>query len=205
VAPGLLGYLFTAHDVTVRIVEVEAYAGQGLDPASHAHRGETARTAPMFGPPGTLYVYFTYGMHWCANITCSPPGLASAVLLRAGGVVDGIDLARQRRGGVTDRDLARGPARLAQALGLDRSASGTSAIDGTGPALLRPGDVVDPARIRSGPRTGVSSAAERPWRFWIDGDPAVSAFRAGKPRTVRVRREIGSRDAGGSSRDRHHR
>jgi DNA-3-methyladenine glycosylase len=182
VAPGLLGCLLTAHGVTVRIVEVEAYTGTGEDPASHSHRGPTPRNAPMFGPPGTLYVYFTYGMHWCANVACSPAGEASAVLFRAGEVVGGVELARARRGRASVRDLARGPARLAQALGLDGAATGTSLLDGTGPALLTPGAPVDPAMVRSGSRVGVSSAAELPWRYWIDGDPAVSTYRPHVPK-----------------------
>jgi DNA-3-methyladenine glycosylase len=168
--------------VTVRIVEVEAYGGVGEDPASHSHRGPTRRNTPMFGPPGTLYVYFTYGMHWCANVTCSPPGTASAVLLRAGQVVDGVEIARSRRGRSTDRDLARGPARLAQALGLDGAADGTPLLDGRGPAVLSAGAPVDPARVRSGPRVGVASASDVPWRFWIDGDPAVSIYRKHVPK-----------------------
>lgn len=181
-APDLLGCLLTANGITVRLVEVEAYAGVGEDPASHSHRGPTRRNTPMFGPPGTLYVYFTYGMHWCANVTCSPPGRASAVLLRAGEVVSGLELARARRGRSSDRDLARGPARLAQALGLDGAADGTSVLDGTGPALLTPGSPVDPALIRSGPRVGVSTAADVPWRFWLDGEPTVSPYRPHVPK-----------------------
>ncbi len=182
-APGLLGCHLTAGGVTVRIVEVEAYGGVGEDPASHSHRGPTRRNTPMFGPPGTLYVYFTYGMHWCANVTCSPPGTASAVLFRAGEVVDGLDTARSRRGRSSDRDLARGPARLAQALGLDGSADGTSLLDGTGPAVLSTGDA--PGRTCSGPRVGVATAADVPWRFWIDGDPAVSVYRPHVPKRRR--------------------
>jgi DNA-3-methyladenine glycosylase len=173
--------------VTVRLVEVEAYGGVGQDPASHTHRGPTARNAPMFGPPGTLYVYFSYGMHWCANVVCSPVGRPSAVLLRAGEVVNGVEIARARRAGRTgrvpaDRELARGPARLTQALDLDRAADGTSTLDGRGPAVLRSGAPVDPASIRSGPRVGVGSAEDVPWRFWLDGEPAVSAYRRQAPR-----------------------
>jgi DNA-3-methyladenine glycosylase len=184
-APGLLGCLLTAGGVTVRIVEVEAYGGVGEDPASHSHRGPTRRNIPMFGPPGTLYVYFTYGMHWCANVSCSPPGTASAVLFRAGEVVSGLDIARSRRGRSTDRDLARGPARLAQALGLEGSDSGTSLLDGSGPAQLSRGTPVDPALVRSGPRVGVATAADVPWRFWIDADPSVSVYRPHVPKRRR--------------------
>jgi len=109
-------------EVGVRLTEVEAYDGLD-DPASHAYRGETPRNAVMFGPAGFLYCYFTYGMHWCANVVCGPDGVATAVLLRAGEVVRGVDVARSRRPAARSlRDLARGPARLAQSLGLDRTA-----------------------------------------------------------------------------------
>jgi DNA-3-methyladenine glycosylase len=184
-APGLLGCLLVAGGVTVRIVEVEAYGGVGEDPASHSHRGPTVRNTPMFGPPGTLYVYFTYGMHWCANVSCSPAGTASAVLFRAGEVVDGMELARSRRGRSSDRDLARGPARLAQALGLVGADSGTSLLDDAGPAQLLPGTPVPPALVCSGPRVGVATASDVPWRFWIDGDPAVSTYRPHLPKRRR--------------------
>jgi DNA-3-methyladenine glycosylase len=184
-APGLLGCLLTAGGVTVRLTEVEAYAGVGEDPASHTHRGPTPRNAPMFGVPGTAYVYFTYGMHWCVNVVCQPAGVASAVLLRAGEVVDGLELARARRPGVTERDLARGPARLTRTLALDRATDGTSLLDGTGPALLTLGDTVDAALVRTGPRVGVRGGAETPWRFWLAGEPTVSSYR---PAVSRPRR-----------------
>src|SRR3954468_4673982 len=129
-ARGLLGASLTAGGVTVRLTEVEAYSGLGLDPASHAHRGVTGRNKVMFGPAGILYVYQIYGMHFCANVVCGPEGEAAAVLLRAGEVVDGLDLARSRRGASSDRDLARGPARLCQALGIDLSHVGTDLSHG---------------------------------------------------------------------------
>jgi DNA-3-methyladenine glycosylase len=156
-APVLLGCIVTANGVTVRLVEVEAYAGVGEDPGSHAHRGRTARNDAMFGAAGTAYVYFTYGMHWCVNVVCGEVGVASAVLLRAGEVIEGRALARQRRCGAPDRDLARGPARLAQALGLDKAANGTDLLSGSGPALLScalPGPV--PAGL---PATGSEQSA----------------------------------------------
>jgi DNA-3-methyladenine glycosylase len=183
-ARGLLGTLLTANGVTVRLTEVEAYSGLGEDPASHAHRGRTARNAVMFGPPGYAYVYFTYGMHWCVNVVCGPEGVASAVLLRAASIVDGLELARSRRPAARqDTDLARGPARLAQALGIDASAYGTSMLDGTGPMTLHEApEPVAPQAIRAGPRVGVTGAHDVAWRFWLDGDPTVSAYRRHAPR-----------------------
>ena len=131
----------------------------------------------MFGPPGILYVYQIYGMHFCGNIVCGPEGQAAAVLLRAGQVVDGLEIARQRRPAVRrDRDLASGPAKLMQVLALDKGAYGTSVVDGSGPATLTPpaGEV---GEIAAGPRVGVTSAHDVPWRFWIAGDPTVSVYR----------------------------
>lgn len=183
VAPGLLGAELRAGGVAVRLTEVEAYRGE-LDPASHAYRGRTPRNAVMFGPPGYAYVYFVFGMHWCLNVVCGEPGTASAVLLRAGEVIDGLALARQRRGaGSADRELARGPARLTVALGIDRDASGTSLLDGRGPVTLaRPRHPIDPARIMTGPRVGVAAAADLPWRFWLGDEPTVSVYRRHIPR-----------------------
>jgi DNA-3-methyladenine glycosylase len=162
----------------VRLTEVEAYAGTGGDAASHAYRGRTPRNAVMFGPAGYAYVYFTYGMHWCLNVVCGQSGEASAVLLRAGEVVDGLHTAKARRPGVRqDRDLARGPARLCAALAIDRSFYGAFLL-GDGPAVLAPPAApVDPAAVRSGPRVGVTGAHDLPWRFWFDGDPTVSVYR----------------------------
>ncbi len=165
--------------VAVRITEVEAYDGPG-DPGSHAHNGRTARNAVMFGPPGHLYVYFTYGMHHCCNVVVGDEGSPSAVLLRAGEVVEGVDLARTRRGS-TDRDLARGPARLCQALGLDLSHNGVDLT--TGPVTLAPPETAV-TTYSTGPRVGLRKAADRPWRFWLDGDPTVSTYR---PAAVRKR------------------
>ncbi|YCK36733.1 DNA-3-methyladenine glycosylase [Actinomadura sp. ATCC 39365] len=242
VAPDLLGRVLVHGPVAVRLTEVEAYGGPGEDPAAHTYRGRTPRNAVMFGPPGHLYVYFTYGMHFCANLVCLPEGHGSAVLVRAGEIVAGLDEARTRRtptagrapaggqgsrggqgGRVPDRDLARGPARLAVALGLLREHNGLDAIWEGSPAALGPltgnpgdpghgprpatwlpgqgpehatwltglphgsaavleGRPADPGTIRSGPRTGVSTAKETPWRFWIDGDPTVSPYRAHAPR-----------------------
>ena len=172
VAPRLLGATLRHGDVALRLTEVEAYDGPD-DPGSHAFRGRTPRTAVMFGPPGHLYVYFTYGMHHCCNVVCGQVGQPSAVLLRAGEVVDGLETARRRRGRSTDRDLARGPGRLCQALDLDLSANG---LDLAG--LLQPGPPV--AEVSTGPRVGLRLAAERPWRFWITGEPTVSRYVAAK-------------------------
>ena len=228
--------------VAVMLTEVEAYEGSA-DPASHAYRGRTARNAVMFGPPGHAYVYFTYGMHFCVNLVCLPEGTASAVLLRAGRVVEGIPLAAARRaagrngagqgmpgaagdsgraGGPVraDRELARGPARLCQALGIDRGLDGADVCDPGGPLRVRfahpveagpagagpAGAGVDTAAaptarngtagpaISRGPRVGVNSGAQRPWRFWLTGDPTVSAYR---PHVRRARpKPVSARAAG---------
>lgn len=181
-APMLLGCHVSANGVTIRLTEVEAYAGQGEDPGSHSHRGPTNRTAPMFGPSGHIYVYFTYGMHWCLNITARPTGRASGILLRAGEVIDGIDTARERRPRSTDRELARGPARLARVLDVTGADSGTPALDGTGPVTLHE-PTTPPTQLANGPRTGIAGvAAATPWRFWIPGEPTVSPYRAHTPR-----------------------
>ncbi len=188
-ARGLLGAELTSGGVTVRLTEVEAYQGMGVDPASHAYRGRTPRNAVMFGPPGHAYVYFVFGMHWCLNIVCGEPGSASAVLVRAGEVTQGVEIARARRGGVVpDRDLARGPARLATALGVDGAVSGTSLVDGQGPVILVPPPYpADPWHIMAGPRVGVTAAADLPWRFWLHGEPSVSSYRRHIPRRRRAR------------------
>lgn len=214
VAPELLGCVLehetAAGLVAVELTEVEAYAGQ-TDPASHAYHGMTRRNAVMFGPPGHAYVYFTYGMHFCVNLVCSGEGSVSAVLLRAGAVIEGEDLARARRShrrptGARNqetspqappgqapphraplawRDLARGPGRLCQALDIDRSLDGADVCVAGSPLRLRPrstGPAGDPRKIVAGPRVGVALAAEVPWRFWFAGEPTVSVYRAHAPR-----------------------
>lgn len=192
VAPLLLGAHLSVHDgegtVTVRLTEVEAYDGAN-DPGSHAYRGRTPRTEVMFGPPGRLYVYFTYGMHWCANVVCGEDGRASAVLLRGGEVVEGLELARSRRPAAKrDTDLARGPARMAQALGLAGEDNGLTLAAG-GRAELRPPEVPASA-LETGPRVGVAGpggdGAAFPWRFWLPGEPTVSVYRAAVPRRRRT-------------------
>jgi DNA-3-methyladenine glycosylase len=178
----LLGWRLSANGVTVRLTEVEAYSGLGADPASHAHRGVTNRNAVMFGPAGRLYVYQIYGMHFCANIVCGEEGRAAAVLLRAGEVVNGLETARERRPAARDdAGLAAGPAKLMQVLALNRAANDTSVIDGSGPATLSP-PTTEPGAIEAGPRVGVTSAHDVPWRFWIAGDPTVSAYRRHIPK-----------------------
>ena len=185
VAPTLLGAVLRANDVAVRLTEVEAYAGES-DPGSHAFRGRTARTDVMFGPAGRAYVYFTYGMHWCINVVTGPDGVASAVLLRAGEVVEGLEVARSRRGKSSDRDLARGPARLTKALAVDGTYGGVDLLDPSSPVTLTPGERVDTSRVRTGPRVGVAGAgAPTPWRFWLDGEPTVSVYRPAVPRKRR--------------------
>jgi len=239
VAPRLLGCVL-AHEtreglVTVTLTEVEAYEGQA-DPASHAYRGRTSRNAVMFGEPGHAYVYFTYGMHFCVNLVCRPEGTASAVLLRAGRIIEGIPLAAVRRAAVrngarhraggqersggperpaglgragdaggsggpgrpagpgapgvispaAERELARGPARLCQALGIDRGLDGADVCDPGSPLRIRPALEAGSGRpvpgISRGPRVGISAAADRPWRFWLTGDPTVSLYRPYVPR-----------------------
>jgi DNA-3-methyladenine glycosylase len=179
-APRLLGAVLRHGEVAVRLTEVEAYDGPE-DPGSHAFRGRTVRNAVMFGPPGHLYVYFTYGMHHCCNVVCGPEGRASAVLLRAGAVVEGLDLARERRPAASsDRDLARGPARLCSALDLDLRHDGVDLA--TGPVTLSPPPAQVPdERVRTGPRVGLRLAPDRPWRFWVEGEPSVSAYRPAAP------------------------
>jgi DNA-3-methyladenine glycosylase len=175
--------------VALRLTEVEAYSGAGEDPASHAHRGPTPRAEIMFGPPGRLYVYFSYGVHWCANVVVGPAGRGSAVLMRAGEVVVGQELARARRPAArVARDLARGPARLTQALAIGPDDRGTDLLHPLSSVRLHRGPA--PAAISAGPRVGISQAVELPWRFWATGAPSVSVFRAGgKPRRGSARQD----------------
>jgi DNA-3-methyladenine glycosylase len=201
VAPTLLGCVLeheTAEGlVAVELTEVEAYAGE-TDPASHSYRGMTGRNAVMFGPPGYAYVYFTYGMHFCVNVVCMPEGIPRAVLLRAGRVIAGEPLARRRRAqrlaesgaprALPARDLARGPARLCQALAIDRTQNGLDLCSAASELRLRPADASlrssGETEIAVGPRVGVSAAADVPWRFWIAGDPTVSPYRPHKSRAA---------------------
>ncbi|MGZ4540976.1 MAG: DNA-3-methyladenine glycosylase [Blastococcus sp.] len=168
--------------VGLRLTEVEAYSGSGIDPAAHSHRGPTPRASIMFGPPGRLYVYFSYGVHWCANVVVGPEGDGEAVLLRAGEVVVGEELARSRRPAARSaRDLAGGPARLTQALAIGRGDLGTDLLVESSPVRLHRGPT--PSSISVGPRVGISLATDLPWRFWETEAPSVSVFRpGGKPR-----------------------
>ena len=181
VAPRLLNALLVRGNRVGRIVEVEAYHGAN-DAASHAFRGMTARTAVMFGPPGFLYVYFTYGMHWCANVVCGPDGEAAAVLVRALEPVGGLeDMRRARPAARTDRDLCNGPAKLCQALGITGSDSGTDLLaPGGGPAgvalpvRLAADGTPPPRRPGRGTRIGIKEATDKRWRFWVRDSPFVS-------------------------------
>ncbi|SEC11583.1 DNA-3-methyladenine glycosylase [Paramicrobacterium humi] len=179
--PLLLGTLIShttdEGTVTIRLTELEAYIGNGVDPGSHAYRGKTKRNSSMFGEPGHLYAYFTYGMHVCGNMVCSPEGEPAGLLMRAGEVVEGLELARLRRPAAKkDRDLARGPGRLATALGLRLDDDGSDLF--AAPFALTAG--TRPTDVMAGPRTGISGAgggAQFPWRFWIPGDPTVSPYK----------------------------
>ncbi|GAA1145924.1 DNA-3-methyladenine glycosylase [Ornithinicoccus hortensis] len=198
VAPDLLGCTIWHGSVGIRLTEVEAYAG-ARDPGSHSYRGRTPRNAVMFGPAGHLYCYFTYGMHHCLNVVCGPEGESSAVLLRAGEVVSGEALVRERRSGTKGppafRDLARGPARLCRALGLDLAADGTDLCAPGAPVWLEPGpdrgsggdrrEGNGADRIRTGPRVGLrgpgGDGTAYPWRFWLADEPTVSPYRPAAP------------------------
>jgi DNA-3-methyladenine glycosylase len=196
VAPLLLGAVLVSTadggEVAVRLTEVEAYEGAD-DPASHAYRGQTARNGVMFGPAGHLYCYFTYGMHWCANVVCDREGRASAVLLRAGEVVRGVETARLRRPSArSGRELARGPARLATCLALERETNGVDLCDPDSPVHLESLGEPDAGAVRVGPRVGIAVATALPWRFWLDGDESVSVFRAGGRKRLAGERQTGS-------------
>jgi DNA-3-methyladenine glycosylase len=208
VAPELLGCVIvheTAEGLAaVMLTEVEAYDGEN-DPASHAYHGRTARNAVMFGPPGHVYVYFTYGMHYCMNLVCQPEHGASAVLLRAGRVIDGVPLATARRARRLSRtaprevDLARGPARLCEALALDLSHDGADAVDPASALRAFAAQAPVPAAdISRGPRVGISRAADVAWRFWITGEPTVSPYRAYAARRSRAKPVTGPGRAGGT-------
>ncbi|MFC4605263.1 DNA-3-methyladenine glycosylase [Rhodococcus kronopolitis] len=175
----VLGARLSVGTVTLRIVEVEAYggdeAGPWPDPAAHSYPGPTPRNAVMFGPAGRLYVYLSHGIHHCLNVTCADAGVAGAVLLRGAEVIDGVDVVVSRRGADRrPRDLARGPGNLGQALGITLADNGSELLTGRSRVRLE----LDPApRVAAGPRVGIARAAERPWRLWVPGSDAVSAYR----------------------------
>ncbi|MEB8338911.1 DNA-3-methyladenine glycosylase [Streptomyces endophyticus] len=188
VAPDLLGRTLVRHTadgpIELRLTEVEAYDGAN-DPGSHAYRGRTARNSVMFGQPGHVYVYFTYGMWHCMNLVCGEEGRASAVLLRAGEITEGVELARKHRLSARhDKELAKGPARMATALGVDRTLDGIDACARADSSLsVLHGTPVPADQVRTGPRTGVSGeGGVHPWRFWVANDPTVSPYRAHTPR-----------------------
>ena len=186
-APRLLGCVLAADtpqgEVRVRLVEVEAYRGAD-DPGSHCYRGKTDRNAVMWGPAGRLYVYFVYGMHFCANVVCLTEGVAGAVLLRAGEVVSDVGAAHARRPTARGRDaeLARGPARLCALLGIGREANDVDVLSASSPVRIEAGDPVPDGAVRTGPRVGVAAGQERPWRFWVAGSRAVTPYKAGRTR-----------------------
>lgn len=175
----LLGATLVARGVAAMIVEVEAYGGGAAGPwpdaAAHSYRGLNGRNAVMFGPPGRLYTYRSHGIHVCANVACGPDGAAAAVLLRAAVLESGIEIARSRRGErARSVALARGPGNLCAALGITMSDNGSDLFDPDNPVTLKLGD---PVTAVSGPRVGVSTAADRPWRLWLADRPEVSAYR----------------------------
>ena len=166
VAPDLLHKVLVVGDRSVRITETEAYLGD--DPASHSFRGPTPRTAVMFGPAGVLYVYFTYGMHWCANVVTGVDGVGEAVLLRGGLPLTGVDAMRAvRKAARRDQDLTNGPAKLAQALGLDGSANGVDLLADSAEIRIADDGTPTPTTIVTTPRVGISKAVDRPWRFLV--------------------------------------
>ena len=170
-------------EVRVRLVEVEAYRGED-DPGSHCYRGRTPRNAVMWGPAGHLYVYFVYGMHFCANIVALDDGRPGAVLLRAGEVLSDPGVAHVRRPTARGRDaeLGRGPARLCMLLGIGRERNGVDVVDPASPVRLEPGERVPDAAVRAGPRVGVAAGQQRPWRLWVAGSRAVTPYKAGRTR-----------------------
>jgi DNA-3-methyladenine glycosylase len=181
VAPDLLGrtvarLLPDGTRVSASIVETEAY--EPGDPACHGYRGRTERNATIFGPPGRLYVYFAYGIHWMMNVVTRQAGEPSAVLLRAARPVDGLEAMAARRGRQRDVDLCSGPGKLSQAFGVDRAQDGEDLVRGR-TIWLEAGAPVQPSAVEAGIRVGISVGLEREWRFLVRGDPFVSRGRPG--------------------------
>ena len=172
VARDLLGRILVreveGRRLAVRIVETEAYAQD--DPASHSFRGRTPRNATMFGPPGHAYVYFVYGMHWCVNVVTGSSGEGSAVLIRAGEPLEGVDAMAEARGIADPERLCRGPANLARALGIDGSLDGADLLRGDGGLHVHAGSPPPPGDVRATPRIGIREGVELPWRFVVGGD-----------------------------------
>jgi len=175
VAPDLLNKVLVHGERSARIVEVEAYCGP-IDPGSHAYRGKTNRNATMFGPPGGLYVYFTYGMHWCANAVCGEDGEGVAVLLRAAAPLTGVGKMRRSRGTAArrDRDLCSGPAKLCEAFGLDRAFDGSDLVTADRGVCIEEDGTAPPSQPGNSVRIGLTAGAEHPWRWFVDGDENLS-------------------------------
>ena len=176
VAPELLNKVLVRDDGRAgRIVEVEAYLGE-IDPAAHTYRGKTARNATMFGPPGHLYVYFTYGMHWCCNPVCGDEGVGVAVLLRALAPVDGVDRMHEARGPrvTRPRDLCNGPAKLTQAFGITGADDGADLVGGDRGLRIVDDGTPPPTDPVVGRRVGIRVGVDEPWRYYVPGDPHVS-------------------------------
>lgn len=191
VSADLLGRHVAHGGVTVRVTETEAYAGL-TDPASRVLSRRTLHNAPVFGPAGHAFVYFTYGHHWMLCIVTGEEDVPDVVLLRAGEVVAGHEVAASRRPGVRERDWCRGPGRLTSALAVTGSLSGVDVCAPESPIVVGPGELADGCAgqaVRTGPRVGVSGpggdGTAYPWRFWLDGEPSVSAYRPGKARRRR--------------------
>ena len=175
----LLGATITGRGVRATVVEVEAYGGvpdgPWPDASAHSFRGLNGRNAVMFGPPGHLYTYRSHGVHVCANVSCGPDGVAAAVLLRAAAIEAGLDVAQDRRGAAIPAvALARGPGNLCSALGITMADNGIDLFDPKSPVRLT---LNERRGVLSGPRVGISQAADRPWRLWLAGRPEVSAYR----------------------------
>ncbi len=168
VAPELVGVTLLMDGVGGPIVEVEAYDQE--DPAAHGYRGRTRRNATMFGPPGHAYVYRSYGIHWCVNLVCAPPGVAQAALIRALEPTAGVEEMRRRRGLDDTRLLCAGPGRLCQALGITGDHDGLSIDEPPFELLPRAGDV----EVVAGQRVGITRAADRPWRYGLAGSRYLS-------------------------------
>lgn len=176
-APELLNKLIVHGDRVARITEVEAYGGRQSDPASHTFRGLTARTTAMFGPPGHLYVYFSYGVHWCANVVCGDDGEGAAVLLRAAAPVAGIEEMREARPAARkDSDLLRGPGNLCRALGIGTDHYGADLVTAD-LAIELQDDGTPHGEYLAGPRIGITKAMDLPWRFYLPNEPSVSGKR----------------------------